>query len=396
MTQIGADFYMKRTRFPHPFCASAPLPKRRACCLLPVAFRLLPPACCLLLSAFFLLAACSTATPTPTPTVNAIASQVAWRLTQTASAPTNAPRPVTPTPTFTAPPAPSVTPSATPTPQHSATPAQTLTPSPEPRATERLSTFPRPPEKMTGLPHFYLGPPAGGFIGSTYRYGSVGPGQRFAPHHGVDYSTGAGETLVAVAAGTVYYAGDDLTTQYGPQLDFYGHLVVIQLAQTWDNHVIYALYGHLAQVLVQTGQMVNVGDAIGAVGATGVALGPHPHLEVRFDTPESYWDTRNPELWIAPGPGLGTLAVRVTNADNGYLPGVRVYFTCADGAKRYMDTYWYNGVNPDDTYGENAAMMNLPAGYCDLEADAAGETITFENALIKAGEVTLVWMKTRK
>ncbi len=245
-----------------------------------------------------------------------------------------------------------------------------------------------------GDSHFFFSDPGIGFISSSYRYGSVGIGQAFAPHHGADFSAPAGAPIQAVAAGTIYYAGNDLEQQFGPQLNFYGNLVVIQLAQTWNGHTIYALYGHMSRVDVQTGQAVNVGDVIGAVGATGVALGPHPHLEAREDAPESYWDTRNPELWLQPLPGTGTLALRVTNKAGFYLPGVRVNFTCGDGAPRYLDTYWYSGVNPDDVYGENAAMMGLPPGYCNFEADIAGEHVVQKGALINAGAITFVWMRT--
>jgi hypothetical protein len=237
-----------------------------------------------------------------------------------------------------------------------------------------LGSLPYPPAGFAGASHFYMGSPGGGFIASSYRYGSVGPGQRFSTHHGVDYSAPAGTPLVAVAAGTIYYAGNDLD---------------LQLAQSWNGRAVFALYGHLDQIAVQTGQPVAAGETLGTVGATGVALGPHPHLEVRLDFPESYWDTRNPELWLAPAPGTGTLALRVTNAAGFFLPGLRVSFMCSDGAQRFMDTYWYSGVNPDDVYFENAAMMNLPPGFCGFELTVAGQTVT-GSARVEAGTVSFV------
>lgn len=348
-----------------------------------------------LASGLLVLAACSPSTPTAVP----IATQVAQRLTQTAAAPTHTAPPVTPsatatqTPTDTATPTITYTPSVTPTPTISATPTETGTPTPVPRATVELGSLPLPPGPMGGGSHFYFGSPAGGFIASSYRYGSVGPGQRFAPHHGVDFSAPAGSSLTAVGPGTIYYAGNDLERLFGPQNDFYGNLVVLQLAQGWNGRAVYALYGHMDTVTVQTGQAVAAGEVLGTVGATGVALGPHPHLEVRLDAPDSYWSTRNPELWLTPAGGFGTLAVRLTNAAGFYLPGVRIEFACGDAAPRFMETYWYSGVNPDDAYGENAAMMNLPPGYCDLEATVAGEKIEYKDALITPGQVTLVWMR---
>jgi murein DD-endopeptidase MepM/ murein hydrolase activator NlpD len=347
------------------------------------------------------LAACQGAA---TPSSEPVASQVALRLTLTATAPTATPLPATATPSATTTATPTITDTPTntdtPTPADTATPEITATPTitpsatRAPRATELLASLPRPPAQFGGDPHFYFSDPAIGYIASTYRYGSVGIGQAFAPHHGADFSAPAGTPIHAVASGTIYWAGNDLEKQFGPQTNFYGNLVVIQLAQPWNGHTIYALYGHMSRVDVQTGQAINAGDVVGAVGATGVALGPHAHLEVREDAPESYWDTRNPELWLEPLAGTGTLALRVTNKAGQYLPGVHVAFTCGDGAARYLDTYWYSGVNPDDVYGENAAMMGLPPGYCQFAADIAGEHVEQHNVQISAGQIAFVWLQT--
>jgi murein DD-endopeptidase MepM/ murein hydrolase activator NlpD len=350
------------------------------------------------------LAGCAEASLTPEPA----ASQVARHQSQTAvvaatlqanatSTPTR-----TATPTATALPSASATATVTPTPSISPTPSITPTPSEsptptrEPRATVSLGSLPRPPDLFGGESHFIFSNPGLGFIASSYRYGSVGPNQHFAPHHGADFSAPAGAPIGAVGSGTVYYAGNDLERLFGPQTNFYGNLVVLQLGETWNGHTVYALYGHMDQVTVETGQPINTGDTLGTVGATGVALGAHSHLELRLDLPESYWDTRNPELWLQPAAGTGTLALRLTNAAGNYLPGVRVTFSCADAAPRYLDTYWYSGVNPDDTYGENAAMMGLPPGFCDFEAEIAGETVVVKDALITPQSVTFVWLKTSR
>ena len=344
------------------------------------------------------LAACARAAATPTP--EGAAAQVARRLTQTAAAVALTQAAATDTPaatsTPTASPTPSATPTATitPTPSVTPTPSDSPTPTLAPRATVSLGSLPRPPDGFGGASHFLFSDPGLGFIASSYRYGSVGPAQHFAPHHGVDFSAPAGAPIGAVAAGTVYYAGNDLERVFGPQPNFYGNLVVLQLNEAWNGRIVYALYGHMDQVQVETGQPVNPGDILGTVGATGVALGPHPHLEARLDLPESYWDTRNPELWLAPLAGTGTLALRVTNAAGNFLPGVRVNFVCGDAAPRYLETYWYNGVNPDSEYGENAAMMGLPPGFCDFEANIAGEQVVLKDAVIKPGALTFVWLKT--
>lgn len=333
-----------------------------------------------------------TAGPNPTEFLN---TRVAEILTANAATLSG----VTARPTLTSTPAPPTSqtppPSQTSTPSPTPTPAETSTPAPTSRATEQLSSFPLPPATFGGDPHFYFGRPfqadVPAFIASAYRYGSTGVEQRFAPHHGVDYSAGAGVELAAVAPGIVYYAGNDLEIFFGPQTDFYGNLVVIQLFDTWAGHAVYALTGHMEEVRVQAGQVVNAGDVIGTVGATGVALGPHPHLEVRLDFPESYWDTRNPELWLQPASGAGTLAIRVTNSLGQYQPGVRVQVVCADGAPRTLETYWYNGVNPDEVYGENAATQ-VPAGYCSAEASIPEGQVTGETT-VPAGGIGFIWLR---
>jgi murein DD-endopeptidase MepM/ murein hydrolase activator NlpD len=316
---------------------------------------------------------------------------VAQARTPTASLVPATPAPATPSATPATPtPSPTLVASDTPTPEASAT--LTLTPYP----TLGLANFPLPPQSFAGDPHFYFRRPIGEggnvFIASSYRYGST-YSHRFETHHGVEFANPGDTPLVAVAPGTIYHAGDDSSQAFGPQTNFYGHLIVLQLAEPWFGHTVYALYGHMQRVFVQSGQAVSAGDLLGTVGSTGIALGPHLHLEVRLDNPTSYWDTRNPELWLAPvNPNYGTVAVRVTNELGQYLPGMRVGSVCSDGAFRYVDTYWDPGVNPDDVYGENAALTDVPAGFCHFETTLAGNKIE-ATATVAGGGVTFVWLR---
>jgi murein DD-endopeptidase MepM/ murein hydrolase activator NlpD len=317
-------------------------------------------------------AATLTAQPTPTRTTTSSPTQTATK---------------TPTPTQTLTPTPTLTPVPTSTP----TPTPSPTVGPTPRPTIVLSNFPYPPVAFGGEPHFFLNRPIGDggnvFVASTYRYGDTNGS--FETHHGVELGNSQGTPIVAAGAGTIYYAGNDQSQVFGAHLDFYGNLVILQLAQSWRGHTVYALFGHMDEVSVQAGQNVNAGDGLGTVGATGVAFGPHLHFEVRLDNPQDYWSTVNPELWLTPASGTGTLIVRVVNEKKQYLPGVRIDMRCGDGAKRYLMTYWDPGVKSDPAYGENAAMTDIPAGTCHLKTVLFGKTVEAD-ASITAGGVTFV------
>ncbi len=323
-------------------------------------------------------------TAAPLAATEFLATRVQQVLTENAATLTSAPTAIA-----------SVTPIPSQTPTRTPVPTGTPTPTASPYPTLVLANFPTPPAAFAGEPHFFFGRPIGEggnmFIASSYRYGSTGS-HRFETHHGVEFPNAAGVPLVAVAPGIIYYAGGDQAQAFGPQKDFYGNLIVLEVTQPWRDHNVYVLYGHMDQVLVQIGQPVNAGDVLGTVGASGVALGAHLHLEARLDKPESYWDTRNPELWLKPRDKTGTVAVRVTNERGQYLPGVRVGFTCSDGAYRFLDTYWDFGVNPDDAYGENAAMTDVPEGFCQFETTFAGKKLK-QTAWVTAGEVTFVWLR---
>jgi murein DD-endopeptidase MepM/ murein hydrolase activator NlpD len=88
-------------------------------------------------------------------------------------------------------------------------------------------------------------------------------GQPRMPHSGVDFAADRGAPVLAANRGRVAMVGDFF---------FAGRLVVL------DHGLgLYTLYFHLDHADVAEGAMVERGETIGVVGATGRATGPHLH-----------------------------------------------------------------------------------------------------------------------
>jgi murein DD-endopeptidase MepM/ murein hydrolase activator NlpD len=100
------------------------------------------------------------------------------------------------------------------------------------------------------------------------------------PHLGVDYAAPRGPPVVASADGVVTLAG----TWGG-----LGRAVRLRHANGYET-----IYGHLSRVLVHRGQRVAQGERIGAVGATGLATGPH--LDYRMKLSGRYLDPLTVQL----------------------------------------------------------------------------------------------------
>ncbi|MDN4615302.1 M23 family metallopeptidase [Leifsonia sp. F6_8S_P_1B] len=110
---------------------------------------------------------------------------------------------------------------------------------------------------------------------------SDGFGARSAPtagastnHQGVDFAPGAGVPVHAAAAGVVREA---VLSDDG------GCGVSLRIDHDLQGENVTTVYCHLAvgSVLVSPGQAVTAGQAIAAVGNTGVSTGAHLHFEVR-------------------------------------------------------------------------------------------------------------------
>ncbi len=199
-----------------------------------------------------------------------------------------------------------------------------------------------------------------GTVYRVYPYGGTDNG-RLQVHHGVDLVNTLGTPIHATADGTVVYAGGDLVMRFAPTNDYYGNLVVIQHNfLTREGKPVFTLYGHMQTITVHGGQLVREGDVIGTVGETGIALGPHLHLEVRVGSPFDFGATRNPELWLRPYPNFGTLVGRVTDADGDLDYGVTLTASSSEIA-RQTESYGDDSVNSDDELGENFTLGDIPA-----------------------------------
>jgi murein DD-endopeptidase MepM/ murein hydrolase activator NlpD len=92
---------------------------------------------------------------------------------------------------------------------------------------------------------------------------------RFIMHEGIDIAAAQGTTIAAAASGRIILA------QYAGNC---GNMITIDHGGGMATN-----YCHLSQIFVGVGQDVQRGQAIGAVGMTGDATGPHLHFEVRIN-----------------------------------------------------------------------------------------------------------------
>jgi murein DD-endopeptidase MepM/ murein hydrolase activator NlpD len=90
--------------------------------------------------------------------------------------------------------------------------------------------------------------------------------QVFRAHRGVDLAAPAGTKILAPASGTIL--------SVGRQLGF-GLTVEVQ-----HSGGVVTRYAHCRSALVQRGDAVSMGQAIGTVGSSGLATAPHVHFEV--------------------------------------------------------------------------------------------------------------------
>jgi hypothetical protein len=145
---------------------------------------------------------------------------------------------------------------------------------PPPEALERIS---KDAARLGALfrratPRERVGPfraPVSAPPGSTFGARSIFNGQARSPHSGVDFGSPTGTPIAAPAPAVVVLADD---------LYFTGNTLVL------DHGLgLYSVLAHLSKMNVADGDRVNLGDIVGAVGATGRVTGPHLHWGARLN-----------------------------------------------------------------------------------------------------------------
>ena len=92
---------------------------------------------------------------------------------------------------------------------------------------------------------------------------------RPAMHTGLDFRAAMGDPVRATANGKVASSG---------WMGGYGRMVEVD-----HGNGLATRYGHLSEINVKVGDIIKIGQVIGAVGSTGRSTGPHLHYETRID-----------------------------------------------------------------------------------------------------------------
>lgn len=104
-------------------------------------------------------------------------------------------------------------------------------------------------------------------------------------HSGVDLAAKPGTPVLAVADGTVAFAGNR---------DSFGNMVVINHRQGWQTR-----YAQLTNLKVKTGQTIQRGTPIGLVGKTGSPSSTETHLHFELRSNSSLgWVAEDPERYL--------------------------------------------------------------------------------------------------
>jgi murein DD-endopeptidase MepM/ murein hydrolase activator NlpD len=111
--------------------------------------------------------------------------------------------------------------------------------------------------------HAPFGPPLDSLVSEAFGVRRTFNGKLATQHRGVDLKGAMGTPIAAPGAGRIVLVGD---------LYYTGNTVVID-----HGYGVLSLLAHMSKVLAKEGQLVERGEIVGEVGATGRVTGPHLH-----------------------------------------------------------------------------------------------------------------------
>ena len=129
-----------------------------------------------------------------------------------------------------------------------------------------IATFSEPLPRTTAQGALLMRAPVPGRRSSSFGLRRVFNGEARSPHSGMDIAAAQGTPVLAPLPGRVIDTGNYFFSGNAVWLDHGGGLI--------------SLMGHLSAIDIKPGDVVQSGDRLGAVGATGRATGPHLHWGV--------------------------------------------------------------------------------------------------------------------
>ena len=121
----------------------------------------------------------------------------------------------------------------------------------------------------TLTPSFQFMRPVAGIVTSPYGKQRYINGQKRSVHLALDMNGKIGDPIIAPLKGRVVLIGDFFYT---------GNTVILN-----HGEGLYTSYAHMDEITADFGKIIQQGNQIGTVGATGRVTGPHLHWTVYFN-----------------------------------------------------------------------------------------------------------------